>query len=381
MSISPVREAAPPAAWRPVAADNAFIAEIDRVTAAEWTAIVDDFEDATIYQTWAYEEVRWGAHRMHHVVIRRAGHVVAAAQVRALILPVLKAGIAYLYLGPMWRPRGREADPEALRAVLRALRDEFVARRGLQLRIIPREIAEDPCPARDILEQEGFRRVNATKPYRTFLLDLSPSIDGLRKGLASDWRNRLRKSYDRDITLVHGTTDDLYGHLAGLYEAMHARKGFVRYVDVNEFREIQRRLPDHHKMRITVLYFEGDPVAASTLSAIGGRAMGILFATSDRALTCQAANRLVWDQICAAKEMGFRHLDMGGIDPVAYPGGYTFKKGVGGRDIQFIGEYRICESPASRIIIGAAMQARHAWRTFRNWQHRPRPVSRPRAPR
>ena len=34
--------------------------EVDRVTTAEWSQMLDLFDDANIYQTSAYGEVRWG---------------------------------------------------------------------------------------------------------------------------------------------------------------------------------------------------------------------------------------------------------------------------------------------------------------------------------
>jgi len=42
--------AAPGSAWQ---------VEVDRVDAAEWSHMLDLFDDANIYQTWSYGAVRW----------------------------------------------------------------------------------------------------------------------------------------------------------------------------------------------------------------------------------------------------------------------------------------------------------------------------------
>jgi lipid II:glycine glycyltransferase (peptidoglycan interpeptide bridge formation enzyme) len=337
---------------------------VDDVGPLEWAAVVQRFQDATIYQTWTYEAVRWGERRTSRLLLRDDGRTVAAAQLRILKPPLLPCGIAYLYRGPLWRLRGRARDPEILRRTLRALRQEYVERRGLLLRIVPNEPEDDTCDLAALLESEGFQRTPA-KPYRTFCLDLSPSLEELRKGLRHQWRTNLNKACARPFEFVEGVDDALYEEFLGLYREMHARKRFQRFVDVDEFRRIQQQLPDALKMRIALCRLDGEALAALVFSTLGETALNIFLATSGKALEVQAAFRLLWEQLRWLKERKVRQIDLGGIDPDANPGGYRFKQGLGGRDISHIGTFEACDNPVSRIGVRAAESLRNQYRASR----------------
>src|SRR6516162_6946581 len=81
---------------------SAFTSEVDGVTDTQWYELVRGFKDANIYQTSAYERARSGVSNTSHVVVKREGEVVAAAQARIMKVPAMPAGIAYVRWGPMW---------------------------------------------------------------------------------------------------------------------------------------------------------------------------------------------------------------------------------------------------------------------------------------
>ena len=117
--------------------EDGYTAEFDNVDKAEWYKIISQFSDANIYQTWDYDAVRCGKENISHLVLRKDGKIVAAAQARIVRIPVLGLGAAYIRWGPFWQLRDQAADPVAFRMALRALRNEYVCRRGLILRIFP----------------------------------------------------------------------------------------------------------------------------------------------------------------------------------------------------------------------------------------------------
>jgi hypothetical protein len=69
--------------------------EVDRSTPAEWSQMLDLFEDANLYQTWSYGGIRWGGENLSHLVLKRAGEVVGLAQVRIVRPTRFKFGMAY----------------------------------------------------------------------------------------------------------------------------------------------------------------------------------------------------------------------------------------------------------------------------------------------
>ena len=333
---------------------SGYSAEIDQVGEAEWSEIIQLFDDANIYQTWSYASIRWGENNLSHVILKKDGFIVGAAQLRIVRLPVLKRGIAYIRWGPLWRLCGKKTDLESLRQMTRALLEEYVLHRGLLVRVLPNEIEGDDNVIRSIFEMEGFRW--RPDSYRSFLLDLKPSLKILRKGLRPTWRTHLNRADKNGLKLIEGTEDKLYEEFSVLYNEMLTRKGFSPGVDINEFREIQKDLSYDLKMRIMICEFEEEPVSALVGSLIGNRGIYLLGATGDKGLKLKGSYLLQWRMIQWLKEHGARWYDLGGIDPDGNPGVYHFKAGLGGADVKHLGCFESCQSLVSSFLVKAGNQ-------------------------
>ena len=59
--------------------DAGYAAEVDAMDEQTWCQILQLFDDANIYQTWAYEAVRCGRENVSHLSLRRRGDIVAIA--------------------------------------------------------------------------------------------------------------------------------------------------------------------------------------------------------------------------------------------------------------------------------------------------------------
>src|SRR5262249_54282300 len=90
--------------------DCVYAAEAQGLSEEAWTSVIEGFDDTLLMQTWPYGARRWGAENLSHLVLRRNGHVAAAAQVVIMKIPLLGPGIAYVKWGPLWRPRAQEKD-------------------------------------------------------------------------------------------------------------------------------------------------------------------------------------------------------------------------------------------------------------------------------
>src|SRR3984885_4889994 len=156
--------------------EPAWQVEVDRATPGEWSAMVDLFDDANLYQTWSYGAVRWGTKNLSHLVLKRNGEIVAMAQLRIVRPTKFNFGMAYLRWGPQCHRRGRELDVDIVMSMAQALREEYVRQRGLLLQILPNAFVGTQ---RGTLFQSAFRSFTqeASTPanlYRTFVLDLTP---------------------------------------------------------------------------------------------------------------------------------------------------------------------------------------------------------------
>ncbi len=92
--------------------DPMWQVEVDRSTPAEWSQMLDLFDDANLYQTWSYGGVRWGRRNLSHLVLKRGSEVLGMAQLRIVRPTSFKFGMAYLRWGPLCERRGRPLDPE-----------------------------------------------------------------------------------------------------------------------------------------------------------------------------------------------------------------------------------------------------------------------------
>jgi len=344
--------------------DSTWQAEVDRATAAEWSQMLDLFDDANIYQTAAYGAVRWGEKNLSRLVLKRGGEVMGIAQLRIIRPTPLKFGIAYLRWGPLWERKDIPLDPEVPIRIVRAIEDEYLGKRKLFLRVIPNAFAGSQRAA---TMQAAFCRFIGEPPdagyaYRTFLLDLSPSLDELRKALDPKWRNKLSGAEKNKLEIIAGNGSAEYGTFCRIYDQMRRRKGFETTVNVEEFGRIQETLAEPQRMHVLICQDNGVPVAGLVASAIGDSAIYLLGATSDDGLKSKGAYLLHWTMIQWLKKNGIRWYDLGGIDPEGNPGVYLFKKGFSGVDISQINRFAASDNSVSSRIVkaGLAMQ-----RTFR----------------
>jgi lipid II:glycine glycyltransferase (peptidoglycan interpeptide bridge formation enzyme) len=337
----------------------ACMAEVDRVTEAEWSDLIAGFADANIYQTWSYGAVRWQEKNLSHIVLKRAGAVVAMAQLRILRPGNLRYGVAYLRWGPMCQFRGQALDPELVQAMATALRHEYVENRGLHLEILPNAFSGSE---RADVFQSAFSQFDSgpgihAETYRTFVVDLGPPLEDLRKALDKKWRNQLNAAERAPLQVSEGGTDN-YLRFRALYDEMWQRKKFDTSVSVEEFDRIQKRLPEAQKMRVLICEHEGRPVSGLVVSAMGDSGIYLLGATNDEGMKVKASYRLQWNMVEWLQQRGIRYYDLGGIDPESNPGVYHFKSGFSGVDVSHIAAFSACDNKISAALVKAGRMLR-----------------------
>lgn len=323
--------------------------EVDNVTEQEWSELGGHFEDASLYQTWAYGSIRWGEKNLSHIVLKDGDDPVAIAQLRIVRPKGIKAGVAYLRWGPLCHSRTRGLDADVVRAMADALREEYTDRRGLCLEIVPHAFAESRRADvfQGAFEQYQRKSVVGTEKYRTFLLDLSPPLDDVRRTLHRRWRGYLNAAERNELRVSEGDDLERYGAFCRLYAQMWRRKRFWTGVHVEEFARIQERLPQFERMKIFLCEHKGSPVAALVCSAMGDTGIYLLGASIDADMRLKASYLLHWNVIKWLKNSGIRYYDLGGIDPIKNPGGHQFKRGLSGVDVSHISPLVACDNGLS----------------------------------
>lgn len=331
--------------------DSEYTIEVDKIEKPEWYDALLNFDDATIYQTWSYGSVRWGESRLSHLVLKRKGEVIGLAQLSIKKIPVINFGIAYIPSGPLWQKRGQTKNFEDLKHLIKTLKEEYVMRRGLLLRIAPNVVDDAQEEMRSLLEMEGFRLNKSIPPYRTLMVDLSPSLQELRKGLDQKWRNQLNRAEKNALKVVEGDSDELYHKFMNLQNETLNRKKYIPGVDYEEFREIQKNLPEPFKMKIMLCEYEGEPITATICTSVGNTGIYLFGATGDKGLQLKGAYLSQWLMIRWLKDRHCSWYDLGGINPERNPGVFHFKAGLSGKDVYHIGQFEACESLLSSCLV------------------------------
>lgn len=322
--------------------DPDMAVDIDKINEASWAQLISAFRDACIYQTWAFDAVGRSEKGTSHITLRRGRQTVAAAQVRLYRIPYARTGIAYVYWGPLWQNRELEFDLGYFRQTIRALRNEYVSRRGFVLRIKPCLFREGTLPYHSVLREEGYSFVSSESEKRTLLMDLTPSLEVLRKGFDPKWRNHLNRADKNRLEILEGKDDDLFGIFLDIYKDLVNRKGFPLPNDIHRYREIQKGLPDDQKMMIILCYANGRPGAGAICHSIGDTGITLFRATNETGMESGGSYLVQWRILEWAKGRHCVHYDLNGINPASNPGTYRFKSGVSGkngRDLYYLGVY------------------------------------------
>ncbi len=339
---------------------------VDQFSSAEWDTLASSFADFSVYQTWGFGET--SASETHsqisRMIVRREEQVIGAAQLRIKQLPLLHAGLAYAYFGPLWRRNGVETGD--LVDVLSGLREEFGGRRGLDVRIVPNlsTALADEASIRAFADA-GFETDADECPYRTFVIDLAPSAETLRGQLAQKWRNGLNQGEKRGVRIETSRDTTAMERFEALYDVMWSKKQFETGVRVTSFRRLQERLPESQRLTV-LLAFVGDELAAGHVSStLGETCIYMLGASNAIGRDHKASYVLQWQAILEAQRTGARWYDLGGIDPEENPGVYHFKAGLNGVDTRFVGQFTARARGTARYLVPLAEKAYRALAPFR----------------
>src|SRR5262249_19865726 len=143
---------------------------LEKLEADCWYDILDQFQDATVFQTVSFGAARVNAEALEHLGVRRGTNVVGAAQIRPLSLPLQGKSIAYVLWGPLFHRRNSSEDWSALGEALNVLRREYVANRQTSVRVRPPTLLEGETAWRSALSSEGYLKSTATTVNRTIIV-------------------------------------------------------------------------------------------------------------------------------------------------------------------------------------------------------------------
>lgn len=338
----------------------AYTVEIDAVRKEDWSALLHDFEDATIFQTSAYGAARWGEQNLSRLVIRKNGEIVGLAQTVLAGIPFLGRSLALVTYGPLWQRQGAGKDVEDLRVTLNALHEEYVQRRNLfmHLRMWPYDLPQEEAVAMLV----GGRWQRSERASMTYILDLSRPECELRGAMDKKWRANLRKAEQSGLAVSRLGLADGLSTFSRLHSEMRNRKRFV-----SNFLEVLPSpcdaLPDKCEPNVFICCRGRKAIASAIVSAIGSRAFYLNGATANDALEVRGGHFLQWAIVRWLKEQTrCRWYDLNGV--MSSPGVRQFKRGLIGRKAPeiLIHEYEACNSDLTAFLIRSGIRFRRSHR-------------------
>lgn len=201
------------------------------------------------------------------------------------------------------------------------------------------------APPHDVLAVARARRATSVQPRWTWLLDLGPSEEELRRGLSAGHRGSINAATRRGLEIARSAGDDAEP-LIELQRLAAGRDGF-RGQDADYYRTVLRVLVPLGAASLYIASAGSRAVAAAVCFDFDGtRYYAHAASDPDTGRKLGAAAPLVWQMILDARSAGMRYFDFWGVAP---PGashhrwaGFTrFKQAFGGRLVERPGAWEL----------------------------------------
>jgi lipid II:glycine glycyltransferase (peptidoglycan interpeptide bridge formation enzyme) len=322
-----------------------------------WYRVLDLFQDASVFQTIAFCRAKMTEARLEQLVLRRGPDVTASVLVRVVPIPLLGTSIAYVLWGPLFHRWSGTRDMSTLAHALKVLRDEYVVKRRMGLRIMPMLTRADGAEWSALFQEQGYRHVLSRVRKRTILIDLDRPLEQLRKGLDQKWRNCLNSAERNKLIVRQGDDGALFELFLEVYREMLARKDLGEPGDIRAFMKAQKNLPDRFKLMVFVALDEGKPAAGVICSAMGHRGVFVFGATGSSGMRNKASYLLQWRVVEWLRERQCRVYDLHGSNAETNPGVYAFKMGLCGKngtEVEMLGHFDAGAGIRTRLLMRSA---------------------------
>jgi lipid II:glycine glycyltransferase (peptidoglycan interpeptide bridge formation enzyme) len=175
------------------------------------------------------------------------------------------------------------------------------------------------------------------QPPRTILLDLSLDEEELLVGMHQKTRYNIRLASRKGVKVREAGAEE-FDKFWGLMEATADRDGF-RLHGRDHYQEMLEAAP--RIFRLFLAEYENRVIAGNIVAFFGDTVTYVHGASDHEYRRVMAPYALQWKVISLAKDQNFRYYDLYGIDENKWPGVTRFKRGFGGKEVQYPGTYDI----------------------------------------
>jgi lipid II:glycine glycyltransferase (peptidoglycan interpeptide bridge formation enzyme) len=339
-----------------------------------WSALLASSSSGDFLHDWAWADVAaFDGQPQRRYVLEQNGAIVAIAAAQAR--PIF-GGREFWYVphGPVLDYGDPQAG-ERIRALALGLREMARQRRAIAVKLEPRLEGEDP--AFGAFHRRGMRRTGESlQVAHTRIVELIDDDDELLAGFDKDTRYSVRRAEREgvEVSLLEDASDRRpIDDLHALVAETQRRAGFP-LPPLERYRVAWHALGGAGRAAIVEARHE-DELLASGMVVLEGKRSFYLFSGSRREERGEpkryASYALQWAMMRYARSRGSRHHDLWGVAPPdagpkhPWHGVGLFKKGFGGREVQWAGSWDLVVDPAVYRLRAATSIARGWLRTFR----------------
>ena len=307
---------------------------------SEWDLILTEIDDRVFYQSYSWGEVQrvkgWRPVRLY--AKDQHGKIISAVQV------LVKNKY---FISICWIPGGFVGNLTSFDNGFRRMIKNTIGARFFYIRTNIQRIWNKQ-------DEETMKKQSWKRPYICiasgksieYMLDVSE--DERIKLASKNWRHNLRRSSKTNLKIARNKSP-LVSEIIKLYEEMGALKGLPTQVTEQELNSMFSNMNNH------IMLFEGrnennELIAIRAAGIFKDRGWDLLAAADYSSRKVYATHAILWELLKSLQNAGVKIYDMGGIDPILGKGVYDFKKGVGGKEIEYLGEYDWANYPFIRYL-------------------------------
>ena len=273
--------------------------------------------------------------RVYHLGALDDNQLVGIMQLHVVAIPLPVVHLNYLYCirGPILE----DPDAPALAALVHHAQGIARKEHAVVLRLDP-NIADDD-PQVDAWLQ-AFKRLGfQVNPHtgvsrRSWVLDLRPSPEILLANFKTTWRQNVRSSQRKGVTVREATTDADFDAYYSILSTTGERDDFFIHNKAYH-KEIFTHYQKYGQAVLFLAEHEGEPIATKMLITVGDWCWDMFGGSSNQKRNLKATYLIQYQCFLWAKEHGCNFFDFRAIPNILKPGEemwgvYEFKKGFDG---------------------------------------------------
>lgn len=306
----------------------------------EWEKFLLAHSPGALFQSWEWGEVQKKAGQaIYRHAIKEDRNLVGIAQI--FVTRARRGTFLHVRHGPVWSVQSKPYWREFLQKIALLAKKEG----AWFVRVSP--LIDNTQEHRLFMHDLGLRPspIHEVDAERCWVLDLDKSEEELLMAMRKTTRYEIRLAQKSAVTVRTSTDPKDLKHFFALYEKTSRRQGFVAHGSIAEEFEVFGR---EGKALLFLGYHQKNLIAATIVLFYGGQA--IYHHGASIPSKVPVSYLVQWEAMREAKKRGMLVYNFYGIAPENKPNhpwrGITlFKKGFGGREINYIHAHDLPVSP------------------------------------